>query len=248
MPVAYDVVVLGLGAMGAAATYQLAKRGARVLGIDRYSPPHEFGSTHGDTRITRIACGEGPEYSAFAARSHQVWRELESELGVDLLHPERAPGDLRAGQAGRQPQRAAIPRGNGRGGEKGEDRLRDSRHRNDQGALSGLQCHGRRRGLSRRCRRLRASRALHQRPVAAGPGPGSGAAAERDGHFLRSVGRLGHGEDGQGHVPREGADRGGGSVGAWPAPAVAGRSVQGDSAGALLVPRQERARACAILA
>lgn len=85
MPVAYDVAVLGLGAMGAAATYQLAKRGAKVLGIDRYSPPHEFGSTHGDTRITRIACGEGPEYSVFAARSHQIWRELEGELGVELL-------------------------------------------------------------------------------------------------------------------------------------------------------------------
>ena len=85
MPVAYDVVVLGLGAMGAAATYQLAKRGAKVLGIDQYSPPHEFGSSHGDTRITRIACGEGPEYSAFAARSHQIWRELEKELGVELL-------------------------------------------------------------------------------------------------------------------------------------------------------------------
>jgi sarcosine oxidase len=85
MPVAYDVVVLGLGAMGAAATYQLARRGARVLGIDRYSPPHEFGSTHGDTRITRVACGEGPEYSAFAARSHQIWRELEAELGMDLF-------------------------------------------------------------------------------------------------------------------------------------------------------------------
>ncbi|HEX9523632.1 MAG TPA: N-methyl-L-tryptophan oxidase [Reyranella sp.] len=85
MPVAYDVVVLGLGAMGAAATYQLARRGARVLGIDRHSPPHEFGSTHGDTRITRVACGEGPEYSAFAVRSHQIWRELEAELGVELL-------------------------------------------------------------------------------------------------------------------------------------------------------------------
>jgi sarcosine oxidase len=85
MPIAYDVVVLGLGAMGAAATYQLARRGARVLGIDRYSPPHEFGSTHGDTRITRVACGEGPEYSAFAARSHQIWRELEAELGMDLF-------------------------------------------------------------------------------------------------------------------------------------------------------------------
>ena len=81
MPDTYDAIVLGLGAMGAAATYQLARRGARVLGIDRYAPPHEFGSTHGDTRITRIACGEGPEYSAFAGRSHEIWRELEAETG-----------------------------------------------------------------------------------------------------------------------------------------------------------------------
>ena len=81
----YDAIVLGLGAMGAAATYQLAKRGAKVLGIDRHAPPHEFGSTHGDTRITRIACGEGPEYSAFAIRSHAIWRELEAETGLDLL-------------------------------------------------------------------------------------------------------------------------------------------------------------------
>lgn len=85
MPKTYDAIVLGLGAMGAAATYQLARRGARVLGIDRFAPPHEFGSTHGDTRITRIACGEGPEYSAFAARSHEIWRELEAETGLDLL-------------------------------------------------------------------------------------------------------------------------------------------------------------------
>src|SRR5882757_4717362 len=85
MPDTYDVIVLGLGAMGAAAAYQLAKRGARVLGIDRYAPPHEFGSTHGDTRITRIACGEGPEYSAFATRSHEIWRQLEAETGMELL-------------------------------------------------------------------------------------------------------------------------------------------------------------------
>ena len=81
----YDVAVLGLGAMGSAAAYQLAKRGARVLGIDRHAPPHEFGSTHGDTRVTRIACGEGPEYSAFVQRSHEIWRALEAELGVELL-------------------------------------------------------------------------------------------------------------------------------------------------------------------
>jgi sarcosine oxidase len=85
MPDTYDAIVLGLGAMGAAATYQLARRGAKVLGIDRYAPPHEFGSTHGDTRITRIACGEGPEYSTFASRSHEIWRELEAETGMELL-------------------------------------------------------------------------------------------------------------------------------------------------------------------
>lgn len=85
MPDTLDAIVLGLGAMGAAATYQLARRGARVLGVDQYEPPHAFGSSHGDTRITRIACGEGPEYSAFARRSHEIWRALEAETGVELL-------------------------------------------------------------------------------------------------------------------------------------------------------------------
>jgi len=81
----FDAIVLGLGAVGSAAVYQLRKRGATVLGIDRFKPPHEFGSTHGESRITRIACGEGLEYSTFAARSHEVWRELERETGARLL-------------------------------------------------------------------------------------------------------------------------------------------------------------------
>ena len=85
MPGTYDAIVLGLGAVGAAAVCRLARRGVKVLGIDQYAPPHELGSTHGDTRITRIACGEGAEYSAFATRSHAIWRELEAELGVELL-------------------------------------------------------------------------------------------------------------------------------------------------------------------
>ena len=55
------------------------------LGIDQFKPPHEFGSSHGDTRITRIACGEGPEYSVFARRSHEIWRELERKTGRELL-------------------------------------------------------------------------------------------------------------------------------------------------------------------
>jgi sarcosine oxidase len=81
----FDAIVVGLGAMGSAATYQLARRGASVLGIDQLKPPHDLGSTHGDTRITRIACGEGPEYSAFARRSHEIWREIETATGRDLL-------------------------------------------------------------------------------------------------------------------------------------------------------------------
>ena len=75
----YDVLVVGLGAFGSAATYQLAKRGAKVLGIDRFSPPHALGSTHGETRITRMAIGEGAEYSPLALRSRLLWRQIERE-------------------------------------------------------------------------------------------------------------------------------------------------------------------------
>src|SRR3569832_2606939 len=85
MDTSFDVIVIGLGAFGAATTYRLARSGARVLGLDRYSPPHSFGSSHGETRITRLACGEGPEYTQFARRSHQIWRELEAETGKSLL-------------------------------------------------------------------------------------------------------------------------------------------------------------------
>lgn len=81
----FDAIVLGLGAMGSAAVYQLAKRGARVLGIDRFSPPHSMGSSHGETRITRQAIGEGEEYVPLAMRSYEIWREIESETGADLL-------------------------------------------------------------------------------------------------------------------------------------------------------------------
>ena len=85
MEVPYDVIVLGLGAMGSATVYQLARRGSRVLGIDRFSPPHALGSSHGETRITRLAIGEGEEYTPLALRSHEIWREIERETGADLL-------------------------------------------------------------------------------------------------------------------------------------------------------------------
>jgi len=81
----YDVIVIGVGAMGSATLYQLAKRGATVLGIDQYRPPHSLGSTHGESRITRLATGEGAAYVPFVQRSHEIWRELEASSGEQLL-------------------------------------------------------------------------------------------------------------------------------------------------------------------
>lgn len=81
----YEVVVIGLGAMGSAAALQLAKRGARVLGIDRFDPPHGLGSSHGDTRVTRLAIGEGDHLTPLVMRSHELWRQIERESGASLL-------------------------------------------------------------------------------------------------------------------------------------------------------------------
>jgi sarcosine oxidase len=73
----YDVIVVGLGIVGSGALYQATKRKAAVLGIDRFSPPHPYGSSHGDTRITRQAIGEGEMYMPFIRRSNEIWAELE---------------------------------------------------------------------------------------------------------------------------------------------------------------------------
>jgi len=81
----WDIIIVGTGAVGSAALYQAAKRGAKVLGIDRFHPPHTLGSSHGDTRITRVALGEGARYVQFARRSHEIWRELEAEGSQEEL-------------------------------------------------------------------------------------------------------------------------------------------------------------------
>ncbi|GJM07963.1 MAG: N-methyltryptophan oxidase [Lysobacteraceae bacterium] len=81
----YEVAVIGLGAMGAAATYQLANKGIRVLGIDQHDPPHSHGSSHGETRITREAIGEGPQFVPLARRSHLLWRKIEAASGKRLF-------------------------------------------------------------------------------------------------------------------------------------------------------------------
>ncbi len=83
---AFDTIIVGLGAMGSATLLQLARRGQRVLGLDRWDPPHAWGSTHGDTRITRCAIGEGEQYVPLVLRSHEIWRWIEAETGADLLN------------------------------------------------------------------------------------------------------------------------------------------------------------------
>ena len=80
------MIVVGLGAMGSSATLRLARRGLRVVGFDQFEPPHTHGSTHGDTRITRLAIGEGADFVPLVMRSHELWRELEQETGTRLLH------------------------------------------------------------------------------------------------------------------------------------------------------------------
>ncbi|WP_179130918.1 N-methyl-L-tryptophan oxidase [Candidatus Entotheonella palauensis] len=82
----FNLIVVGLGAMGAATLYQAAKQGAQVLGIDRFQPPHTQGSTHGETRMTRLAVGEGPQYVPLVKRSHEIWQALTEETGQPLLY------------------------------------------------------------------------------------------------------------------------------------------------------------------
>jgi sarcosine oxidase len=83
---AYDVVVCGLGVTGSAALYHLARRGVRVLGLDRFTAGHDRGSSHGETRVIRLAYFEHPSYVPLLRRAYQLWRELESEAACPLLH------------------------------------------------------------------------------------------------------------------------------------------------------------------
>ncbi|MGH3077851.1 MAG: N-methyl-L-tryptophan oxidase [Gaiellaceae bacterium] len=82
----YDVVVVGVGGMGSAALYHLARRGKRVLGLERFDVPHEHGSSHGLTRIIRLAYFEHVAYVPLMRRAYELWRELEAEAGEQLLH------------------------------------------------------------------------------------------------------------------------------------------------------------------
>lgn len=82
----YDVIVAGVGAMGSAACWHLARRGLKVLGLERFDLGHAMGSSHGMTRIIRLAYFEGSHYVPIVRRAHQLWSETGAEAGMQLLH------------------------------------------------------------------------------------------------------------------------------------------------------------------
>ena len=93
----YDVAVVGLGAMGAAATRALAARGRRVVAFDRFEPGHEHGSSHGESRIIRTAYFEDPAYVPLVRLAYDAWRRLETQTGQRIL---TVTGVLEAGPPG----------------------------------------------------------------------------------------------------------------------------------------------------
>ncbi len=83
--VSYDVIVLGIGGMGSAAMYHLARRGLRVLGVEQFAVPHTQGSSHGKTRIIRRAYFEHPSYVPLLNRAYSLWSDLEARSGRSLF-------------------------------------------------------------------------------------------------------------------------------------------------------------------
>jgi sarcosine oxidase len=95
--VTFDAIVVGLGGMGSATLYHLARRGLRVLGLEQFTVPHVFGSSHGLTRIIRLAYHESPKYVPLLRRSYELWDQLQIEAGEPLLH---ITGSIDAGWEG----------------------------------------------------------------------------------------------------------------------------------------------------
>ncbi len=93
----HDVIVVGLGGMGSAACWQLARRGERVLGLERFDIGHQMGSSHGLNRIIRLAYFEHPSYVPLLRRAYELWREAEGLAGEQLLF---ITGSLDAGPIG----------------------------------------------------------------------------------------------------------------------------------------------------
>lgn len=85
MPTTFDTIIVGIGGMGSAAAWQLARRRQRVLGLERFDIPHTMGSSHGVTRIIRLPYHEDPAYVPLLRRAYELWREIEARSGERLL-------------------------------------------------------------------------------------------------------------------------------------------------------------------
>ena len=92
----FNTIVVGVGGMGSATCYELAKRGQRVLGLERFDIPHDLGSSHGYTRIIRMAYYEHPSYVMLLKRAYELWDDIERKCGKKLLHKN---GSIDAGPA-----------------------------------------------------------------------------------------------------------------------------------------------------
>jgi sarcosine oxidase len=100
-----DAIVVGLGAFGSAALWRLADRGADVAGIERHGIGHHLGSSHGATRVFRIACREHPGLAAVALKSLELWRTLGEQTGERLV---RQTGCLSVGSPGSRPVQGTL--------------------------------------------------------------------------------------------------------------------------------------------
>ena len=81
----HDVIVVGLGGMGSAAAYHLATRGHKVLGLERHTPAHDKGSSHGGSRIVRQSYFEDPAYVPLLLRAYELWDQLGHDSGTDVV-------------------------------------------------------------------------------------------------------------------------------------------------------------------
>jgi sarcosine oxidase len=105
MPDSYDVIVAGLGAMGSATAYHLARRGVRVLGLEQFASGHTLGSSHGDSRIIRELYYEHPLYVPLVQRAYELWEQLGEEADADLM---RVTGGVMLGERSSELVRGAM--------------------------------------------------------------------------------------------------------------------------------------------
>ena len=92
--VQYDAIVAGVGGMGSAALYNLAARGWKVLGLDKYDVPNNMGSSHGNSRMIRLSYHEDPSYVTLMHKSYELWDKLQTDTNQELLI---TTGSIRAG-------------------------------------------------------------------------------------------------------------------------------------------------------